>query len=391
MKLHQLLLAGLLLGATACSKVDYTEIENPAYLRVFNDLNLKIGLENKDEEQPFMCMLIDPVIGADGIPTSAAIKGDFLDQREPYAPPYPSHIGASTSINNPEYPGKENVLVGPVLNGFDLSSWAQVPAGKHRVVFYIRPKNSIPFFNLEDRLKKTVVVDTTIELGVREVYTLHVLQRDFISKKNGIILRQENFHKLSLSDSMLYVNFYNYSANGFWSADNNLKKNQYSSGYLQYGIRDNMNVWMSICEQGTFNTVAGYKFKLLKNMVRDANNSSVASYHPVPVFADAKSNGISTTVWQRITLLYPGIDPNNNPYGSLGYDPDGQYAMLSCNSTDPVKPLSDPGTLLLPNMIVNIHSGRDNPRSFATVNTIEIVNGNAYLTTVQRKYPPPIY
>jgi len=40
---------------------------------------------------------------------------------------------------------------------------------------------------------------------------------------------------------------------------------------------------------------------------------------------------------------------------------------------------------------VNIHSGKDNPKTFATVNTIEVVNGRIYLTTIQRKYAPPIY
>jgi hypothetical protein len=49
------------------------------------------------------------------------------------------------------------------------------------------------------------------------------------------------------------------------------------------------------------------------------------------------------------------------------------------------------GAIVVPNMIVNIHSGTYNPRSFATVNTVEIVNGNVYLTTIQRKYAPPVY
>jgi hypothetical protein len=47
--------------------------------------------------------------------------------------------------------------------------------------------------------------------------------------------------------------------------------------------------------------------------------------------------------------------------------------------------------LNMPGLVINIHSGTYNPRSFATVNTIEIINGRAYLTTVQRKYDPPIY
>lgn len=99
-------------------------------------------------------MFINPVVDASGMPVSAEIVGDFLDQRDAYAPPYPSHIGNSTSVNNPEYPGKENVLVGPILNGFDLSSWAQVPSGKVRIMFAYRPKNTVPFFQLESHLKR---------------------------------------------------------------------------------------------------------------------------------------------------------------------------------------------------------------------------------------------
>ncbi|WP_448635109.1 hypothetical protein [Pedobacter panaciterrae] len=144
----------LLWFATGCSKVEYKKIDDPAYLRVFNNLNYKIGVDNKDEMLPFLTMLIDPEMDQDGMPVGAQIKGDFLDKRDPYAPPYPSHIGSGTSVNNPEYPGRENVLVGPVLNGFDLSSWAQIPSGKHRIVFMFRPKNTVPFFNLDPKLKK---------------------------------------------------------------------------------------------------------------------------------------------------------------------------------------------------------------------------------------------
>ena len=119
-----LLAFGLLLFASGCVKVEYSKINDPAYLRVFNNLNYIQTLGSKDNKVPFFCMFINPVVDADGMPVSAEIVGDFLDQRDAYAPPYPSHVGSSISVNNPEYPGKENVLVGPILNGFDLSSWA---------------------------------------------------------------------------------------------------------------------------------------------------------------------------------------------------------------------------------------------------------------------------
>ncbi|WP_341838731.1 hypothetical protein [Chitinophaga caseinilytica] len=390
-KLTTLCLWGILLaGLAACSKVEYTEIENPAYLRVFNNLNLRIGLENKDEEKPFLTMLIDPVLDADGTPVSAAIKGDFLDQRAPYAPPYPSHVGSSNSVNNPEYPGKENVLVGPVLNGFDLSSWAQVPSGRHRVMFCYRPTNAVPFFSLEPQLRRKIVIDTVLELGAREVYTMHVLQRNFATRKVGVIVRTENFHKIALSDSLVYVNFYNYSSEGFWQADKSLKKNQFESGMLKYGIRDQMNIFLTLCKPGGFNAIPGYKFIQLGSVTRDAASGKVTPYFSFPLYADPTSNHISTDIWQRISVLSPSIDPERNPYGDVAADTDCQYGVIACIGNGS-RTSFEQGALHLPGMIVNIHSGVHNPRSFSTVNTIEIVNGNAYLTTIQRKYPPPVY
>jgi hypothetical protein len=370
--------------------VNYQEVDHPAYLRVFNDLNLKIDLQNKDEEKPYLTMLIDPQMDESKLPVSAAIKGDFLDQRAPYAPPYPSHAGTSNDVSNPEYPGKEPVLAGPVLNGFDLSSWAQIPSGTHRVVFYYRPTNTIPFFDLEPALRKKVLLDTTVTFEEGEVYTMHLLQTDFTTKSKGLLLRREVFHKLSLSDSLVYVNFYNYSAAGFWNADDALKAEQPESGLLRRGIRDEMNIWYSLCKPGSLTAIPGYKLGYMGAMKRDITSGSVTPYYNFPLFADGSSDHISTNIWQRLSLAAPGIDPEMIPHGDNTEKTDGAYAIVSCigNGT---RTSFDGGAAFLPGMIINIHSGAYNPRSFATVNTIEIINGNAYLTTIQRKYDPPVY
>lgn len=385
-----------LLLITGCSKVDYVKVDSPAYLRVFNNLNYEKTLDGKDQEVPFLAMLIDPVMDEKGMPVSTAILGDFLDQRAPYAPPYPSHIGNSTSVNNPEYPGKEDVLVAPVLNGFDLSSWAQIPSGKHRIVFMFRPKNSVPFFNLESRLKTKVLIDTTIVLDEKEVYTLNVLQKDYQSKKNGVLLRHENFYKLPLSDSLVYVNFYNLSAKGYWEADYTEKgANIGSKGALGDGIRDRMNVFYSLYRKSsTASVLSNYSGKYLGEIKRNTGEPDVSPYYSFPLFADPLSNGIYTDIWQRLDLLAPGMDPSSKPYTGTQQMTDNNWAPISCfsNGTVPVDYIrGDENYVLLPNMIVNIHSGIYNPRSFATVNTIEIVNGKAYLTTIQRKYAAPIY
>jgi len=385
-----------LLLITGCSKVDYVKVDSPAYLRVFNNLNYEKTLDSKDQEVPFLAMLIDPVMDEKGIPVSTKIMGDFLDQRAPYAPPYPSHIGNSTSVNNPEYPGKEDVLVAPVLNGFDLSSWAQIPSGKHRIVFMFRPKNNVPFFNLEPRLKTKVLIDTTIVLDEKEVYTLNVLQKDYQTKKNGVLLRHENFYKLPLSDSLVYVNFYNLSSKGYWEAGYTEKgANIGSKGALGDGIRDRMNVFYTLYRKSSTESVVNNYFgKYLGEIKRNTGEPDVSPYYSFPLFADPLSDGIRTDIWQRLDLLAPGMDLASKPYSGIQMETDNNWAPISCfsNGTVPLDVLrGDENYVLLPNMIVNIHSGIHNPRSFATVNTIEIVNGKAYLTTIQRKYAPPIY
>ncbi|ASZ11280.1 hypothetical protein KTO58_18780 [Chitinophaga pendula] len=378
----------------SCSKVNYTKVDNPAYLRVFNNLNYIVGLSNKDEPTPFLTMLIDPVLDKDGIPIGAAIKGDFLDKRDWYAPPYPSHIGSSTSVKNPEYPGKEDVPVAPVLNGFDLSSWAQIPSGKHRFLFLYRPNSNTPFFELEPIYRRKVMIDTVLELSPKEVYTMHILQQDFKTKRNGLILRQENFHKQSLSDSMIYVNCYNMSAKGFWEADNSLKPRQRTGGtyLMEMGLKDQLTIWYSLFKGDDLKApVPGYLFNYLATVYRDTESSAVAPYYSIPLFPEATGDKIYTDVWQRFSFFGGGIHPSNNPYNDNESNTYGNYGLISCYKNGQTGAIGERGTFALPNMIVNIHSGVYNPRSFATVNTIEIVNGVAYLTTIQRKYAPPIY
>lgn len=382
-----------LLFIAGCSKVKYEKVDDPVYIRVFNSLNYFIGPDNKDEPVPFLTMLIDPVLDASGMPIGAGIKGDFLDKREPYAPPYPSHVGNSTSVNNPEYPGKENVLVGPVVNGFDLSSWAQIPAGKHRIMFLYRPKNSVPFFNLDERLKRSVVVDTTLVLDPKEIYTLHVLQKDFQTKQKGVYVRKENFQKLPLSDDQVYVNFYNLSSKGFWQADPNQKERSFVRGSIQFGIKDEMNVFLSLYHKNNkLSPVLGYNGKFLAAVSRNLDGAT-APYNSFPLFADPLANGIYTDVWQRLDFLVPGMDLSTVPYGIGDIETDNNWVPISLygNGKVPVDVTNEGNADLLPNMIVNIHSGQYNPRSFATVNTVEIINGFSYLMTIQRKYAPPIY
>lgn len=387
----------LLTGLMSCKKVAYRKIDNPAYIRVFNNLTYNVGVSNKDEPQPFLCMLIDPVLDQDGKPGSAAIIGDFLDKRAPYASPNPAHTGLSTSRFNPEYPGKELVLTAPILNGFDLTNWAQVPSGKHRIMFISRPINEIPFFQLEKELRNNILVDTVLNLTEREVYTLHVLQQDFVTKKNMLYVREENFHKQPLSESFSYVNFYNLSAKGYFSADRafkNLTGDELSIP-LRFGIQDNMNVYLTQIDAGN-KRIPELSYQFAGNMKRNLQDAKVSPYFSFPVLPETNDNGIATNSWQFIQFLAPGMDPTSNiMFGAppstftavSAANMNGLYAYAQFDTKRYPKISSD----ILPNMIINVHSGADRPRSFGVVNTIEVVNGHIYLSTVQRKYAAPTY
>ncbi|MEI3802659.1 MULTISPECIES: hypothetical protein [unclassified Chitinophaga] len=397
-KLSVLCLLFLIYG---CSKSEYTQIKEPAYLRVFNNLNYILSMSEKDNKVPFLCMIINPTLDATGMPVGGEVVENFLDQRDSYSPPYPSQIGNSTSVNNPEYPGKRDVLAGPVLNGFDLSSWAQVPSGRLRIMFLYRPRNEVPFFQLDDKLKRDVLLDTTIELTAREVYTLHILQKDFNAKRVGMVLRQENFYKLPLSDSLVYVNFYNYSAKGFWQADNSLKPSGAELRSFRSGIKDNMNIYLTLFknqqEPATAPFLSNYRGKFLGALQRDSGSNIVSPYYSFPLWADVAADGIRTDIWERFEFLLPGLDIADNPYNSSGngtFQTYGNFAAINClvNGSPANMGVSFKNNgMNLPNLLVNIHSGVYNPRTFATVSTIEVVNSRVYLTTVQRKYPAPVY
>ncbi len=381
---------GLLLHS--CTKIEYHEVENPAYLRVFNNLNYEVNLGDKDLLVPYLTMLIDPEYDQNGVPISAAIVGDFLDKRVRYAAPYPTHSAGSTKRNNPEYPGKENVLVGPILNGFDLSSWAQIPAGSHRIAFYFRPVNDIPFFELTDELKQNIAIEGTYNLQEREIYTLHVVQKDFETKENGLLLRQENFHHLPFSDSLVYMNFYNMSAAGFLDS-----KDRKPDGMttLEDGMKDEMNVYLSLYpeEATAYNSqtaIQDYYARFLHPVYRNTEEPTVSPYFHFPLLADTTKT-ITTNMVQQITFLAPGLNFIDMGMGG-NVMPKGLCSHLTFYGLNELVSLpSRVNSARFPSMFINTHSGVHNPKSFPAINTIEVVNGEAYLTTIQRKFDPPIY
>ena len=192
----------------------------PAYLRVFNVIPNTQTPFNSSAANPFFTFLFDPKPDASGTPSGATIVGDWLGTRQTYTTSYPLNEGNSLGASldtfvthniTYEYPGSAHVLTAPPINGFDLSAWAQVPSGKHRVQFVTRPQTDTPFANLSAAIRKSVVIDTTIDLQPGEVYTLEAVALDEDNNKYGVYLRQEQFTHQSFSDSNLYVGFFNLS------------------------------------------------------------------------------------------------------------------------------------------------------------------------------------
>lgn len=380
------------LAGAGCRKTDFAEVSSPAYLRVFNCLEYNPTLDNKDAPQPFLVMLIDPQLDADGIAQSAAITGDYLQTRGQWARPYPD--AANTTIYQQEYPGTAKVVAAPILNGYDLSSWAQVSSGKHRVLFVSRPQNTIPFFSLDKNQRTQVMIDTTIDLQAQEVYTMHVLEQDYVSKKNIVYLRNETFVKQPLSDSLVYVNFYNLTSNGF---------NQYSpdiaDGQVQIKdkILDTMNVFLSLykaANTNVSNVIKGSEGIPMGSVIR-SQVPVVAPYRSFPLFADTASNHVFTgNMAQVFHFMKPGLTPGNAGFPlNLPLRYYLGLAVGSIGSSTPVMNfvLAKVTADIRSGMIVSERSGIYNPRSFATVNTLEYINRKIYVTTIQRRFDPPVY
>lgn len=382
------LCAALLLHS--CRKTEYATLNNPAYLRVFNCIEYNQNLGNKDAPQPFFTFMIDPVLDDAGIPVSAAVTGDFLDHRAEWAMPYPD--AASNVIWQKEYPGTKRVLAAPIVNGYDLSSWAQVPSGKHHIIFRTRPLNNTPYFELGPLEKGVTLIDTTIDLSAGEVYTMQALVEEYASQRPFMYLRQETFPKQPFADSLVYVNFYNLSSKNFFQLSPNEITNQY---LVSTKLQDTMQVYYSLNKRNgsTLTAIPGYRATPMGQIIHSLE-PTVAPYYSFPLFPDSSSNKIFTgDMSQQFGFLGAGYSPeslsypDNLPVGGYSGLILGDYGNQGRTGALPFLIRAD----LRTGLVISIHSGTNNPRSFATVNTIEYINRKFYVTTIQRKFAPPVY
>ncbi|ASZ12145.1 hypothetical protein KTO58_13990 [Chitinophaga pendula] len=220
------ILAGFII-LSGCKKYEEAPLlGNPAYIRVFNSIPYAADALHTGGVVPFITFLMDPETDADGLPVNAKVVGDFMATRQLFSLSYPINA-ANSSFNsliqdgrgsesllgpvNYEYPGNAHVLTAPAINGFDLSAWAQVPSGRHRLVFVFRPRNNVNFKDLSATIRGNILIDTTIDLSAGEVYTIEALARDVEKKLFGLYVRKEQFIHQAFDPAKLYVGFVNLS------------------------------------------------------------------------------------------------------------------------------------------------------------------------------------
>lgn len=394
--------------SAGCRKSEYNKVDQAAYLRVFNTLNYVIDISTKGKPVPFLTMLIDPQFSGDKKVTGATMMGDFLDTRSRYAPP--ASNAAGTSYINTEFPGKLKIPAAPIINGFDLSGWAQVPSGKHRFVFYTRPLNAIPFFELTEaeRQSQQVLADTILDLTAGEVYTMNLLEKDVLGDTLStlVYLRQEQFTKMAFADSLIYFNFYNLSAEGYVEAH---PEGSVSIDYTHQtgtAIKNQVNIVYSLfrddvlypytIENGQeprmgYTPIDGHIDIPLQSLERSLQ-PVVAPYNTIPLFAGKDtSGGIMNRQWMRLTVRPPGGGAGENRYS-----PANGLIISFTNESDEGRTQIRSGGIghapgfLLPNLVRQAASGPYRQRSFATVSSIEFINKKIYLTSIQRTYPPPV-
>lgn len=390
---------------TACSK--YSEGPssiggNPAYLRVFNVIPYTQTPLNSSGTVPFFTFLFDPKFDKSGASDTGAIVCDWLGTRQVYTTSYPltegDGLGASldtfvTHNINYEYPGSAHVLAAPTINGYDLSAWAQVPSGKHRVQFIARPENNTPFDSLSSTIRSAVIIDTTIDLQPGEVYTLEAVSTDEDNNRYGAYLRQEQFTHQNFSDTNLYAAFYNLSGKKSIIQQNNFPDSFTVSGTFR--ILD--DVYYNSTGTTNYFTVPGWSYTYLTTLTQ--HFAASASFIPMPLLPESyyfDNQGVFRTYGTYVTNSF-GF--GTLPSQSFFFTALGNPAAAAIHEVDCI---ADPATINnlplyetlilpysghywqqpLPNM--NLFSTvTGTPQVHPSVVLFEVVYGAVYMTRIQ--------
>lgn len=401
------------LGIAGCKKYEISpQLTDPAYMRVFNDLAATADVLHSGQAPPFVTFLMDPKTSASGIPDDAGIVGDYLSTRQLFSLSYPineanSSIGTGTLgagpsvppvINNTpvnyEYPGNAHVLTAPVINGYDLSAWAQVPSGKHRIMFVVRPKNSIAFKDLASTIRSNVLLDTTVNFVKGEVYTLELVSRDLDNGKYGLYIRHEQFPHQAFDVNKLYVGFVNLSGVTPLNAQQGFAFN--FGNRVRISCSYNIFNDAAYATQGStfYDSYPGYQDTYMTTLA--SRMDTTISYQPLPLLPE------SSFFYQDVLRnYYPVNSSNNSDFGSLPF--------FSFNLLDADKPASDPDAKLgyilrcardpssfnnyaadynnrtAPNLNLMVNTG-GGYHVYSTINIVELVYDRAYLMQIQKGF-----
>ncbi len=340
----------------ACHKFKTVpNISQAAYLRVFNSLTLSPGLNNSLIPTPYLVFLFDPVQDAQGNFTNkAGFIGDFLAQRLSYSNSYPTQAGGTGILTNYEWPGKNTILTAPSINGLNLSNWAQIPSGKHRMVFLSRPLNDTSFFNLPLSTRNSILGDTTFDFNPGEVYTAESVLLDGRKNKTGVYIRKENFTKTTFSSNYNYISFYNLSS-----------LNNFANQGL---IIDTLNIYLTA----------------ITSFCSQTSTSGVSKFVCYPQIQDNIQNQFLQTVQGTFQANQPYDSLPNAPQADFFY-PDGTFRKAPDLPKDSL-------LFYYPNGVGSIsgHSFSLSATSFnsneyliqSTVNNLEIINGKVYLMQI---------
>ncbi len=256
----------------ACQKFNkVSSLSSPAYIRVFNDISNRVDILHKNNANSVLTFIMDPDATPDKIPLGGKIVADYLNTRYLYSLSYSSLAANSgksinsipitvkgnqdsistaysrteSSTRHFEYPGSAHVQTAPIINGLDLSAWAQVSSGTHRIVFISRPITITPFSDLVATDRNRVIVDTTVDLKAGEVYTLEAVNSDQDSNKYSLYIRQEDFihQKFSLDNN--YVSFYNLSGQYSRNTEQPIPTLPYQVRYSNYS---NSSIYLTTIE-----------------------------------------------------------------------------------------------------------------------------------------------
>jgi len=419
MKQHRLILFLLLYAASmaGCKKYDIIPlVDNPSYIRVFNNLSTTVDALHSTQVPPFLTFLVDPKTDGAGMPTDAGVVGDFLTTRQLFSLSYPINEGNSSVGNgtiggtfgdpdppvlyplNHEYPGNAHVLTAPVINGFDLSAWAQIPSGTHRIMFVVRPQNSTAFKDLPVTQRSNILIDTTVTFEKGEVYTLEVVSRDLDKSKYGLYIRKEQFIHQAFEADKLYTGFVNLSGktpvnskygSAFFFPDKikiNCTYNIYNDpassaggNYFFYPLQGYDNVYYT-----TLNTKMDTEVPYLALPLLSENfffyQGVLRKYATVIRVPDP-----GTLPYVQFRLLdadKPIIDPGDGVDPSTGF-------TLSCGA-DPAtfntyNPNTTVATSYTPNLNLVVNTGH-NFHVYSTLNIMEIVYDRVYLMQIQRGF-----